>query len=528
MKILSYLEIRTEIKSLQQQSFLNKHSEMIKTGELRKIRKIIVACMAIEKKQMEKAYSSNLPSLLVHIKTQHVALRVNDLLLNGKIVQSLIKSNLRKSRLSHPLSAQWIEIFSQNGLPVRKYASLFKFYHYQIRKLLRNHAKAISIAARRTKKVFEIQNNSALIHSESTESRIQSTSPGAMNFTAWLKNKKIVEQDTENIYFLTMNNSHLSNEITIEQMFKFSLIKTLVDCYKLLSKYRFQFINLFFIAPNLVMEYINLNEKISENISKLIIPSAQGWIKSTWHVKIEELGAEIVYVNLSDSSEPSMTFDQDYPVNWYFFSQWKNMLVCSDNQKLIIESQSLGANISNVKVLGVPDWQDSGELKINRNYDYISIFDFEPHKGYYGFSCNNDSGYSDIQNTLKFIKSISDISKKIEIYFIYKPKRLITDSKRYEEYKHALKNISITNKYFILAEERIAPRRIILNSVASIQMPFSSTALIAKEHNISTCFYDIVGLVNFNDPGANGIKIINNEKILADWIVAQLESNTFK
>ena len=89
-----------------------------------------------------------------------------------------------------------------------------------------------------------------------------------------------------------------------------------------------------------------------------------------------------------------------------------------------------------------------------------------------------------------------------------------------------LKNTSITNKYFIVAEETIAPRRIILNSAASIQMPFTSTALIAKEHNISTCFYDIVGQVNSNDPGANGVKIIKSEKILTDWIVEQLKFST--
>ena len=526
MKIPIYSEIRTAKKHSQQQSFLNNHFEMIKNGDLRKIRKIILACMAVEKIKIDEAYKSNLPSLLAHIKIQQVSISVSDLLLHGQIVKSVITSNLRKKKITYPLSAQWIDIFYQNGLPVRKYASLVKFYHYQIQKLLKNHAKAILIALHRNKKVFELHNNSALIHTELTESRVQLISPGRMSFTSWLKDKKIVEQNTEEIYFLRGNKSYLSNEIEVNQMFKFDLVKTLVDCYKLVSKSHFQFMKLFLIAPNLVLEYINLNEDISENISKLIIPSAQGWIKSTWHVKIEELGTEIIYVNLSDSSEPSMTFDQNFPVNWYFFSQWKNMSVCSDNQQLIIDSQRLGSNASKVKVLGVPDWQDSGELLIDRDHVYISVFDFEPQKGHYGFSCNNDSGYSDIQNTLKFIKSISDIAKKIETYVVYKPKRSVPDVKRYQEYKNTLKNTSITNKYFIVAEETIAPRRIILNSAASIQMPFTSTALIAKEHNISTCFYDIVGQVNSNDPGANGVKIIKSEKILTDWIVEQLKFST--
>ena len=284
--IPSYSDIRSAKKLLQQQSFLTNHFEMIKNGDLRKIRKIIQACMAHEKIGIDKANGNNLHILLSHIKIQQKAIIVSDLLLQGNIVQSIIKSNVRKRKLTYPLSAQWIEIFNQNGVPVRKYASLFKFYQYQIRKLLTNHAKAFLIAARRTDKVFEIEANSVLIQAASTESLIQSTLPGRMNFTNWLKNKKIVGQHSEIIYFLRMHVSYLSNEITNSQIFKFSLVKTLVVCYKFLLNFQFQFIKLFFITPNLVLEYINLNEKISKNISKLIIPSAQGWIKSTWHVKI--------------------------------------------------------------------------------------------------------------------------------------------------------------------------------------------------------------------------------------------------
>ena len=526
MKIPVYSEILSTRKNLQQQSFINNHFEMVKTGELRNIRKIIQECMALEKIEIDKAYSRNLPSLLSHLKIQQATINVHDLLLHGNIVQSLINSNIRRKKLAYPLSARWIEVFYQNGMPVRKYASLFRFYLYQIQKLLKNHAKAILIAARRTDTVFKIDTNSALIHAEQVKLPIQSTLPGEMNFTGWLKNKKIVDEDTEEIYFLGTKGSYLSNEIAFSQMFKFSLMRTLAFCCKMFSKFQFQFIKMFFTAPNLVIEYINLNENITKNITKLIIPSAQGWVKSTWHVKIEELGTEIIYVNLSDSSEPSMTFDQDNPISWYLFSKWKNISVCSDNQKLIIESKSPGVNAPKVKVLGVPDWQDFGELKINNNY--ISVFDFEPWKGYFGFSCNNDSGYSDMQNTLKFMNSISDISKKMKIYVVYKPKRSVLDSKRYKEYKDALKNTPISNKYFIVADDRIAARRIILNSFASIQMPFTSAALIAKELKIPTCFYDIVGQIDFNDPGANGIRIIKNDKILIDWIVEQLDSNNLK
>ena len=53
-------------------------------------------------------------------------------------------------------------------------------------------------------------------------------------------------------------------------------------------------------------------------------------------------------------------------------------------------------------------------------------------------------------------------------------------------------------------------------------MPFTSTALIAKELRIPSCFYDVVGLIEENDPGANGIIIINNQHILTNWLSEQI------
>ena len=117
---------------------------------------------------------------------------------------------------------------------------------------------------------------------------------------------------------------------------------------------------------------------------------------------------------------------------------------------------------------------------------------------------------------------ISDISKELEFYCVYKSKRKISNSKRFSEYTEALKYYAKNNKYFLVADESIAPRRIIRKSKACIQMPFSSTGLVAAELNIPNCFYDSVGLINLNDSGANGIRIINNSKTLLDWLKEQI------
>jgi polysaccharide biosynthesis PFTS motif protein len=54
--------------------------------------------------------------------------------------------------------------------------------------------------------------------------------------------------------------------------------------------------------------------------------------------------------------------------------------------------------------------------------------------------------------------------------------------------------------------------------MATIHMPFTSTALIGKELNKPTCFYDPVGLINLNDPSASDIKIIKKPEELKIWL----------
>ena len=90
------------------------------------------------------------------------------------------------------------------------------------------------------------------------------------------------------------------NDIHLNNLFNFKFFNTLVTFLKFVKIYRLQFIKLFFIAPNLFIEYANLNSDIAKNVSKLVIPSSNGWLKSTWHLKVEELGTKIIFVNMSD------------------------------------------------------------------------------------------------------------------------------------------------------------------------------------------------------------------------------------
>jgi len=520
--LLRHSHGRSAKTRVQQDELLAKYYELISYGELRKIRKVIRACSNAEVQRLKKRSGNDLHNLLKHIRIQLVATTVDELLINGNLVANIIDSNLRKKKLIYPLPQRWLEIFSKNGIPVNKFASLMQFFKYRFKSSLKNYYKVIRIAGSKFDNSVKVRSNSVLVFVNSNHPVSNTTPFSGFDFFNWLQNKKIINHNSQDIYSVSFNKSDAQNEITSSQLFKFNKMHTVITCYKLLIKYRYQFVKLFFIAPNLIIDYMSLNEEIFMNVSKLIIPSSQRWIKTSWHLRIEELGAEVMFVNLSDSSEPSMTFDQDLPINWYPFSQWKVISACSNWQKLIVESQSALIPTPRIEVLGVPDWQDLGNLFIDDNKKYVSVFDFEPHIGHYGYTCINDSGYSNISNILLFIESLSEIAQKLKIQFLYKSKRIIDISRRHKNYISALQRLSSSNSYFSVVDESIAARRILANSSASIHMPFASTALIAKESNVPACFYDNVGLIKISDPGANGIKIINDSKILSQWLIEQM------
>jgi len=520
--ILNFWEAHFLRNEKRQEKFLTEHLKLITQGDLKKIRKTVRACVAFESGEIKSKFPNKLLGPLSDLTIQLAGIRLNDLLFNTNLTNKIIKDNLNKRELVYPLSRHWIRIFVENGIPVNGFLCKVNFYKYFLIKLFYNYLKSLLILVNNRNYSLNIASNSTLIYVNPQDFNPNLGCSNNFDFISWLDRIKMIDCNSKNIYLL---NSKQSSVARNKQIFHFKFVRTVVDLTRFAKKYKFQFVKLFLLTPNSILEYLNLSDEILKNTAKLIVPSSHGWIKSSWLSKLEDAGVKVIYVNLSDSGEPSMTFDKDLLVNWYPVSQWRNVTVCSENQKLIYNLESLKLYSPQVSLLGVPDWMDSGKLQIKTGTRYISVFDFEPHKSYYGYGCNNDSGYSDIRNTLRFLETMTNLAQELEVLFVYKSKRPISDSKRFRAYTESLKHFSETNKFFLVAYEGIAPRKILRNSIASINMPFASTGLIAREMSVPTCFYDIVGLIRADDPASNGIKTINNREMLAEWVRKQLDFN---
>ena len=65
-------------------------------------------------------------------------------------------------------------------------------------------------------------------------------------------------------------------------------------------------------------------------------------------------------------------------------------------------------------------------------------------------------------------------------------------------------------------------RQVIEQAIAVISMPFTSTALIAKEMGKPSIYYDPMGRLQRDDRAAHGIPILSGIEELEEWISARI------
>jgi polysaccharide biosynthesis PFTS motif protein len=70
----------------------------------------------------------------------------------------------------------------------------------------------------------------------------------------------------------------------------------------------------------------------------------------------------------------------------------------------------------------------------------------------------------------------------------------------------------------ISVDPDISANRVIEASTLVISMPFTSTALIARELGKPSCYYDPTGLIQQDDRAAHGIEIIRGPEELTRWL----------
>lgn len=245
-----------------------------------------------------------------------------------------------------------------------------------------------------------------------------------------------------------------------------------------------------------------------------------GWIyRPLWTYEAERHGAAITFYFYSTNCEAFKKPDVYPPIFFgYEAMNWPHYLVWDEYQADFIR-RAVGGQ-ANITVVG-PIWFQSSALEMPQfDKPGIAIFDVTPHRWSIYTILGMDGEFYTPAVTNPFLEHVSAATKRHGVLMLWKRKRNI--GRNAHPHYRRLANRLAEQSHVVLIEPDISAIRVIESSVAVVSMPFTSTALIAREMGKPSIYYDPSGLLQHDDRAAHGIPILSGVDELEAWLSAQV------
>ena len=245
-----------------------------------------------------------------------------------------------------------------------------------------------------------------------------------------------------------------------------------------------------------------------------------GWIyRPLWTYEAKKIGSEISMYFYSTNIE-TFKRPEGYILqanNWNLIN-WPHYLVWDKYQARFIEKFKKPA--ANISIVG-PIWFQSSSTELPPLPERsVAVFDVQPMRDAFYETLGIDFEYYTPFVCNQFMTDISYALKKNDGTLVYKRKRKMGKLIHYK-YRNLLTNLD-AHSCFIGIDAEISAQKVIENCSAVISMPFTSTALLAKQSGKPSVFYDPNGLIQKDDRAAHGISVICGPKELNDWLLSVL------
>lgn len=245
-----------------------------------------------------------------------------------------------------------------------------------------------------------------------------------------------------------------------------------------------------------------------------------GWLyRPLWTYEAKKRGSEISLYFYSTNIE-TFKRPEGYVLqanNWNLIS-WPHYMVWDKYQASFIEKfKEPGANIS---IVG-PIWFQCGSTVLpplpKRS---VAVFDVQPMRDALYETLGLDFEYYTPLVCNQFMLDILEALKKNDGTLVHKRKRKLGKLIHYK-YRNLLTKLE-AHSCFIGIDADIPAQKVIENCSAVISMPFTSTALLAKQSGKPSVFYDPYGLIQKDDEAAHGLRVICGSAELNDWLISVL------
>ncbi len=247
-----------------------------------------------------------------------------------------------------------------------------------------------------------------------------------------------------------------------------------------------------------------------------------GWIyRPLWTYEVERSGSAITLYFYSTNCEPFKKSDGYPPVFFgYKAMNWPRYLVWDEYQADFVR-RAVGEQAS-CSVVG-PIWFQSSAAEMPRlEKPSVAVFDITPHRASRYCTLGMDSEFYTPAVANPFLEDVSNATKRHGVLMLWKRKRNIGRI-AHPHYRRLADQLA-DNSHVVLVEPEISAIRVIESSVAVISMPFTSTALIAREMGKPSIYYDPGGLLQRDDRAAHGIPILSGVDELELWLSSKKPS----
>ena len=245
-----------------------------------------------------------------------------------------------------------------------------------------------------------------------------------------------------------------------------------------------------------------------------------GWIyRPLWTYEAEQRGSTISLYFYSTNCEAFKKPDGYPPINYgYQAMNWSRYLVWDEYQADFVR-RAVGEQ-ANVSVVGSIWFQSSAVEMPRLDKPGVAVFDITPHRGSRYCTLGMDSEFYTPTVANPFLEHVSNAIQRHDVLMLWKRKRNI-GRMAHPHYRRLADQLA-ESSHVELIEPDISATRVIESSVAVISMPFTSTALIAREMGKPSIYYDPSGLLQRDDLAAHGIPILSGVDELEAWLSAQV------
>jgi polysaccharide biosynthesis PFTS motif protein len=460
---------------------------------------------------------------------QYLLVRIGGMKLNKIILFSMGKA---RKTIIHPLPKEWRVVLSEYGFDVAHRRSSFLWQIYIFLALFYGVFQIFNeiVLLCKSLPANKIKYNYAyFVNLNSTNIPKSNKANKSYNIISWYlqwydrsKDIKAIHHSVANIALKSVKNIPLIYQSKIHPPITGFLpfIKFMIWC---LGAFFITFINLLFGRwwYAFLFNQMVLSAKVrfipKKFLAKEYYFHQSSWIyRPLWTYDAEKSGSEIILYFYSTNIQ-RFKFKKSNPsiVYGYKAMSWESYLVWDKFQANYIK-KCVGLKPI-IKIVGPIWFQDESFIIPKYRSRGIAVFDVAPHRISSHITLGSLCEYYNATVVNTFLKQVSDALLEKNFIMYWKRKRDLSkliEHPRYRKMSEHLKKC----KHVRVVNSMTNVKHIIDSSIAVITMPYSSTALIAKECGKPTIFFDPTGTIDKKDESRHGIPLLSNIDELKDWI----------